>query len=211
MKTKSHDFLDKLAALRAAHCEQMPTPQLSVLVRLTARLRRSGILQHSLQVGETAPDFRIARPDGTITHLYALLERGPVVINFFRGLWCAYCREEIEAYEAVQDTLAAHGCQYLAISPQPVDPAGTIDIVFDEGNEIARQFELVYALNDEELGLFEELGVTNLMDATEMPLPATYLVAPDRTIAYRFVDADFRSRCCPDDLMAEIGTLTNAS
>lgn len=212
METKTTDFLDQLARLRAAHCDQMPTPQLSVMVRLTARLRRSGILTRALQIGETAPDFVFARPDGGQGSLYDLLKRGPVVINFFRGLWCAYCRTEIEAYSAVRAELEGAGCGYLGVSPQPlddIDAHSNASLVYDRHNAIARSFDLVYALESPEIALFDDLGIRGLVDgATEMPLPATYLIAPDRTVAYRFVDVDFRQRCCPDDLLAEIRALS---
>jgi peroxiredoxin len=37
-----------------------------------------------------------------------------------------------------------------------------------------------------------------------LPIPATYVVAQDKTVAFQFVDADIRSRCCPDELIKEL-------
>ncbi|MDZ7685909.1 MAG: redoxin domain-containing protein [Gammaproteobacteria bacterium] len=183
METNQKDFLDKLAELRAAHCDQVPTPQMAVLVRLTARLRRSGMTAHCLQVGETAPDFEFACADGTRSSLYERLEQGPVVVNFFRGLWCAYCRTELEAFEMVRSQLEEIGCSYIAVSPQPIADPGTmagVDFAYDHDNAIAREFDLVYELEAEELRLFEEWGIRTLAgDSTELPLPATYVVATD--------------------------------
>lgn len=214
METHQTDFLDKLAELRSAHCDQMPTPQMAVLVRLTARLRRSGITARCLQVGETAPDFEFARADGARSSLYELLTQGPVVVNFFRGLWCAYCRTELEAFELVRARLEALGCNYIAISPQPITNSGAsagIELVYDHDNAIARQFDLVYELEAEERRLFEEWGIRELVaNSTELPLPATYVIAADRTVAFRFVDVDFRARCCPDDLLEEVKALRDA-
>lgn len=207
------DLLTKLAELRARHCDQMPTPQMAVLTRLTARLRRSGILNRCLQPGETAPDFTFI-DNGHPASLYELLAEGPVVLNFFRGLWCPYCRTEFEAFDSISNELANLGCRYLAITPQRIPSTSSGDrgycLVYDEDNAIAKRFDLVYTLLDEEHALFRDLGVPfeDIASAgRELPLPATYLIAVDRTVAWQFVDVDFRSRCCPDELLEEVRSL----
>ena len=182
----------------------MPTPELAVLTRTTARLRRSGILNVCLQLGETAPDFPIG--DST---LYDQLADGPCVINFFRGLWCAFCKTELEAYAQVRSQLESLGCSYIAITPQAL-PSEVDDptMIRDTDNAIARRFGLVYELREDEIALFRNWGLdlskANGAERWELPLPATYVVDTDRTVLFRFVDADFRSRCCPDELIAEV-------
>ena len=205
-------FIDKLARLRATSCKDLPTPELAVLTRTTARLRRSGISRSCLQPGETAPDFEFSGPDGDPTSFYDLLKRGPAVVNFFRGFWCMFCKTELEAYSNIQKKLDQLGCCYLAVSPQK--PAAeqelpkNYQVIFDKDNEIARQFGIVYSLEEDEINLFTSWGlridVVNQTGKWELPLPATYVVARDRTIGYEFVDVDFRARCCPDDLIEEV-------
>ena len=212
METEKVDFLHKLAELRARTCNALPTPQLAVLTRLTARLRKSGIAQRCLQTAETAPDFSFIDADNNHTTLYRVLEQGPVVINFFRGDWCPYCRTEIDAFEAIRPKLTALGCTYLAITPQkPTDSPDQPPMIYDRECGIAHAFGLVYALAKEEIALFEERGVQidtlNESGRWELPIPATYVIAPDRTVAWQFVDVDFRARCCPVDLLREVELL----
>lgn len=203
---------DKLARLRAASCAEMPTPELAVMARTIARLRRQGIQQTCLQPGETVPDFEYINHDNAVGRFYETLKKGPAVLNFFRGYWCPYCRTEVEAYEAIQPELDALGCTYFAISPQkPSEPGSRgagYEILFDKGNRIAHQFGIVYALIEEEKKLFASWGLhldqVNESGTWELPVPATFLVRQDRTIGYEFVDVDFRSRCCPDQLMQEL-------
>lgn len=205
-------FLDKIAKLRAGICDQLPTPEVAVLARTVERLRRSNLLQKCLQVGETAPDFEFTDAKGDQVTLYGLLEKGPVVTNFFRGFWCSFCKTEIEAYEKIQGELHALGCRYLAITPQKMVTAiastESFQVIFDQDNLIARLFGIVYALESEEIELFSSWGIhldqTNQSVHWELPLPAAYIIAPDRTIRFQFVDVDFRSRCCPDQLVEEI-------
>ncbi len=201
----SAEFIDKLAQLRSMSCENLPTPELAVLTRTTARLRRSGILTCCLQLGETAPDFAIGDD-----HLYRLLDEGPVVINFFRGLWCSFCQTELEAYDQVKSDLAKLGCSYVAISPQALSAADDLapTMIHDQNNGVARKFGLVYSLEAEEIELFRGWGLdlekANQCTEWELPLPATYVIDVDRTVMYQFVDADFRARCCPEELVTEI-------
>jgi peroxiredoxin len=211
-------FFDKLAALRHASCDQIPTPQLAILTRATARLRRSGMLQKCLQPGETAPNFQFIDHDNNQQSLYKLLESGPVILNFFRGFWCRFCQTELEALEIIRSELERTGCHYLAISPQQPEAAAAdfprAQFVFDKQNQIARSFNIVYELGDEEKALLTEwqidLASTSDGGSWNLPIPATYVIAKDRTVAFQFTDVDFRTRCCPDELLEELNRLAAA-
>ena len=213
------DLKAKLAALRSAACEDMPTPELATLTRTTARLRRSGILERCLQVGESVPNFSFNDNQNKERHLYDMLVEMPVVVNFFRGFWCTFCQTELEAYAAARAEIEQLGCYYLAVSPQSLPVEGEqgqpgtstsehFQVLFDKDNTIAKQFDLAYKLEPEEIALFEswglQLDIVNESASFELPLPATYLINQDRTIGYQFVDADFRTRCCPEDLINEV-------
>ena len=202
-------FLDKLAKLRANSCAELPTPELAILTRTVARLRREGIVDRCLQSGETVPEFSFIDRQDNPDSFYNLLSRGPVVINFFRGFWCSFCRTELEAYSRVQKELEDLGCYYLAISPQkpspePESPAN-YQVIFDKDNQIARQFGIVYSLEQDEIELFNSWGLrineVNESGKWELPLPATFIVRQDRTIGYEYIDVDFRARCCPNELI----------
>jgi peroxiredoxin len=101
----------------------------------------------------------------------------------------------------------------LALSEQndEDDDSGLFQVLFDKNNVIAKLFDLAYKLEPEEIALFEKWGlqldVVNESANFELPLPATYLINQDRTIGYQFVDADFRTRCCPEDLIEEVRAL----
>ena len=208
-------FFDKLAALRHASCDQIPTPQLAVLTRATARLRRSGILGKCLQPGETVPNFQFIDQDNNQQSLYGLLETGPVVLNFFRGFWCRFCQTELEALELVRNQLEQAGCHYLAISPQQPEEIGEdfarVQFVFDKHNQIARSFNIVYDLEEEEKALLSEWQIdlenSSPTGTWSLPIPATYIISQDKTVAFQFADVDFRSRCCPEELIEELDRL----
>ena len=140
-------FQDNLTQLRNNNCENLPTPEPAILNRTIARLRRDKVYSRCLQVGEKFPDF------------YEMLESGPVILNFFRGDCCWYCKTEIEAYENIQSELTSLGCACDAISPQRPKNAGqrakNHQVFFGRNNKIARGFGIITTLEYAEWSLFK--------------------------------------------------------
>jgi hypothetical protein len=78
---------EKLAATRAASAGRIPPERQAIMHRATEDLRRSGIMDRIVKVGQPAPKFELANHDGSRVASAALLARGPIVLSFFRGAW----------------------------------------------------------------------------------------------------------------------------
>jgi len=62
------------------------TPEVVAIVRRGIDYtRESGAA--GLRIGERAPDFSLPNQRGETVRLYDRLSRGPVVLNFYRGVW----------------------------------------------------------------------------------------------------------------------------
>jgi len=198
---------------------RIPTETLAVMDRATAEVASSGIAGSSLGVGATAPDFDLPDAIGTKVSLSALLAKGPVVIAFYRGGWCPYCSTELRALQAKLAEITAAGATLVAVSPQIPDAslstAEKLDLAFpvlsDEGNTVAGEFGLVFslpeALRDVYAGFGLDLPAANGDDTFRLPIPATYVIRTDGTVAWRFADADYTKRAEPDDVLAALGAL----
>src|SRR5215831_3931348 len=46
-----------------------------------------------LGAGDPAPTFMLPDPDDVMISSAELLENGPLVVTFYRGIWCPYCRQ----------------------------------------------------------------------------------------------------------------------
>jgi hypothetical protein len=80
--------------------------------RATDDLIASGQAERAVKVGDTAPSFSLPDQDGKTITLAELLTNGPVVLTFYRGAWCSYCKMDLGALEAeagsLRQTLRGH-------------------------------------------------------------------------------------------------------
>jgi hypothetical protein len=76
-----------LAATRAKYAAQIPPESQEVMHRSTEDLRRSGIMDRIIKVGQVAPMFDLENHDERRVNSADLLAGGPMMLSFFRGSW----------------------------------------------------------------------------------------------------------------------------
>jgi len=59
----------------------------AIVERANRDLQESGILDRIMKTGEKAPDFTLTDANGALISLCGLLEKGAVVLSFYRGHW----------------------------------------------------------------------------------------------------------------------------
>ena len=202
--------LDDLAGRSKA---RMPEATASVMTNSLTEIQNSGITNRALKVGQRAPDFALPDAKNKTVSLSAILAKGPAVISFYRGGWCPYCNLTLHALQASLPEIEATGATLVAISPQVPDQslstaekdALAFSVLSDVGNKVAKEFGIAYQLPTELAKLTKGFGVDlakyNGDQSNELPLAATYIVNQNRTIAYAFVDADYKKRMEPSDIV----------
>jgi peroxiredoxin len=199
---------------------RVPEEVVAILSRELESLAQSGIAQRSLQPGFSAPDFALPDQSGETVRLSQLLERGPVVVTFYRGGWCPYCNLQLRAYQAVLPDIAARGATLVAISPQTPDFTLStaqekglgFSVLSDGGNHVARRYGLVIVLSEALQELQKKFGNEvprfNGDESWELPMPGTFIVSKDGIVRLASVDSDYRRRLEP---AAILGCLANLS
>ena len=208
---------DKIAALNDDLAGQMPTEVLATFGREIEALARSGIASSGLREGTLAPDFTLPDVHGRAVTLSALLQQGPVVLTFYRGEWCPYCNLQLRAYEAIVPQIQELGANLVAVSPQTPDhslatieqKSLTFPVRSDAGNEVARRYGLVYSLSQTLRVVSPDLPAYNGDESWELPMPGTFVIAPDGTVRLAFVEADWTRRLEPAALLDALRALTN--
>lgn len=96
-----------------------------------------------------------------------VLAKGPVVLNFYRGVWCPYCNLELRALQQDYLEISALGASLLAISPQLPDHSRTLakaqaltfEVLSDLGDVVTRQFGLVYSVPEVVRSIYQQWGI----------------------------------------------------
>ncbi len=219
------DKLDDITA-RTRHLVQ--ADRLAVSERATEELFATGIEDRMLKVGELAPSFTL--PDaatGRLINSADLLALGPLVINFFRGRWCPYCITELETWRDFLPEVREAGALLVAISPQTQRQNSfaseqhhlPFPLLSDREADLATRFGISYTVPEQARAYFRSILV-NIPFANSgesydkapdrawrLPLPATFLLRQDGTIAFADAHADFRVRPDPEEVLEALRTL----
>ena len=203
----------QLDALTAQLRSLVPAERLATVDRAAEELARSGLADRALKAGDTAPSFELPDGDGMLWRSEDLLRRGPLAIVFYRGRWCAYCNKQLAALQEIHQQIATAGASLIAISPQTQKHSYMtrdmhelrFPVLSDAGNQVARKFGLVYRVPPELQAMYEgimtKLPGYNGDQSWELPLAASYVVNPNGMISWARVDADWRRRPEPEEVL----------
>jgi len=212
--TKLQPRLDELRDSR----RQIPAWDASYL-DILAKLNREGFLSGVLAEGAAFPDFVLPSAEGRLVALGEQLARGPVVLIFFRGEWCPWCRATLQALAEALPRIQAAGATLLALTPETGGLAATLKRDFGQGLEVLADVDFGVGLAAGVVFKIPKLYRARLEGAGHnfalrhgnaawcLPVPASFIIRPDGVVAWRFVDVDFTHRAEPEDIIAALGRL----
>ena len=184
-----------------------------------ASLRSSDLLKNSVQVGDLMPRFALDDGHDHMVRSEDLLEGGPLVISFFRGTWCPYCRVELHALAEAKASIEARGAAIVCISPEsPAERDDKLEqllgltLLYDRNNMVGRTFGLVYefppVLRDLYSNVFHnDIAKKNGVATWELPIPARFVVSRNGIVIDAKVDPDYRFRPEPAETLAMLDQL----
>lgn len=200
---------DELDQFKAEFLAKFPKDKAAIMARADMELAQNQVTKNARKTGDKAPDFSLPDASGKLVSLRESLSQGPVILIFYRGGWCPYCNLELRAYQRLLPEIRKAGGQLIAVSPQSPDESLSTQekntlaypVLSDIKNEAARAYGVLFDLPDYLQTLYTELGHgMDKMNATGewvLPVPATYVIAQDGTIALHYVDIDYRTRLEP--------------
>jgi peroxiredoxin len=191
----------------------VPYSVIETMHRATAELVASGAAAKALKAGDKAPSFTLHDPEGQPVSSADLLAKGPLVVSFYRGVWCPYCNMELQALQAALAGFETLGASLVAISPQTAPNSRksvrqndlTFPILSDPHNDVAAAFGLRFAMPDYLVDLYKslknDLPAFNGDPSWTLPMPGRFVIAPDGTVLYAEVNPDYTRRPEPEDML----------
>jgi peroxiredoxin len=187
--------------------------------RLVEGLLKAGAADGALKVGDKVPDFMVPNAEGKLRQSKSLFGEKPVVVSFYRGMWCPYCSAELNALAEASPKLRSAGAGVVAITPEAggaalrtkKERALDFEILCDIDNGVAMDFGLMFRIPDDIQPSYLKVG-RNLPliygnDSWMLPIPATYVVGRDGRVAHAYINLDYRERCDPESLLDVVAKL----
>ena len=205
-------FVDKINANRSEEVRALNN-------RGTQDIIRSGILDKAVNVGDYAPEFDLPNAIGKRVSLYDSLQRGPVVLVWYRGGWCPYCNLQLRQLQASLEDIEAAGGQVIAISPELPDMSMStmeknnleFEVLSDIDNRVADLYHLAYTVPDYVVDHYDmsvTLNQHNGNNNQRLPLAVTYVIDRDGVVQYAFLDADYKNRASAQEIITELKEIT---
>lgn len=199
----------QMATLRSKVACELPKGSFDELQAEVANLRVSEKWRAALKAGEAAPDLRLPDRTGGVVRLNDLLDGGPVVVCFYRGDCCRFCRLQLQALADIAGDVRALGASLIAIAPQTavaqaVTCAATLPfpLLADVGAKVCKAFGLTFLPADNLRDAYTALGrPTGEECHLALPVPAIYIIDPSSTIFFSYLDSDFTSRLEPCEIL----------
>ncbi len=211
--------MDELAAQLNEITEQIPTEIAGRIKTGVDEVTTSGVAP-GLAVGDTAPDFTLTDALGNQVVLAELLGRGPVVVTFYRGEWCPYCNLQLRALQQALPEIASRGATIVAINPQAPDHALTMTekhglafpVLSDLDQSVSEsykvRFDVTGELEDLQVNVFQNDPAEQSADGRRsLPVPSTFVIDRDGIVRFAFVEADWRVRVEPANVIAALEAL----
>ncbi len=142
-------------------------------------------------VGRPAPAFTLTDNHGKSADLGKVLGTKPVVLIFYRGVWCPFCQAQMSQIAADKAAFVKSGAAVYAISDEAPaaqqkmqDSHGLSFITFlsDPTGVAARQYAGVYT------------GQTTLK-------PAVFVIGRDKKIKYAYLNDNYRLRAADTEVL----------
>ncbi|MDA0346300.1 MAG: peroxiredoxin-like family protein [Verrucomicrobia bacterium] len=161
-----------------------------------------------MAVGEKAPDFSLPNAVNKLVRLSEQLQRGPVVLKFYRGEWCPICIVDLQAVQKELPRIKSLGASVIAISPQSPDGALTarekseleFEVLSDSHQEVIQAYNLQFDPG-EDYHNRRDLTLVNGDGSKLLPVPATFIINQDFTIEAAHVEANYTQRMSPSEIL----------
>jgi peroxiredoxin len=206
---------DQLTAERRAMSDEVRR----VYEAMVGELRHTGFVEHVLPVGARFPALALPNAEGELVAIAELLRCGPLVVTFFRGEWCPYCRLTLDALAAALPEFQMAEAGLVAVTPETGGRAllakqnhhAGFEVLSDVDCGLGLSCGVVFRISEPYRLLLlkygTDLGERHGNDAWFLPLPATFVVDRGGMVRWRFVNLDFTERAEPADILAALREL----
>ena len=173
-------------------CDNAEVPKEAI----TAPSGYSDVGSVTLEVGSSAPDFKLQSLDGDWVQL-SELRGNKVLMIFYRGHWCPFCVGHLQDIQSLLPELEKRGYQVLAISPEDAT----------DMQKIADRMDRPYRfLSDINLKVTDLYGIRR---DEELPHPAMIVLDDLGIVKWFYVGENYKQRPSAQQLRKVLDRIDN--
>jgi peroxiredoxin len=202
----------KLDALTSAH-DEVSDSSGTALREAIMKLIDDEEHARPLKVGDLAPRFELRSYEDRSVASDELLKTRPLVLTFYRGLWCPYCQKDLRSFVQLIDEASELDNCVLAIS-RPREPGYdrlsdhelglNFPVLEDASGNLAVQYGIRWPAEDARL-IERALGWDLLtFRGTEPwinPMQARFIINCDERVAFAEIAFNYEERTDPANLV----------
>lgn len=186
-----------------------------LLIALLSVSAFSQINKQHLEVGEKAPVIIGTDQFGKIINSEKILKNQKILLIFYRGNWCPYCRKHLKSLQNNLEALSKKGYFVLVVSPEKVEKIketskmfnATFSIVHDADSKIMNDYKVAFQVNKTNVPTYfnftrEKVAEYNEVGDDNLPVPATYIISRESKISFVHYDPNYKKRFDVKKLLA---------
>jgi peroxiredoxin len=180
---------------------------LFVCCLVLSNLAFSQIDSNALKVGEVAPNITGVDQFGNTINTDAILKDHKVLLLFYRGNWCPYCKKHLKALNENLEALTKKGYYVIVVTPEKVERVketsdmlqAKFSILHDKNNKIMKDYKVAFDVNKQNVTSYYEFTLKKINQYNEpenkvLPVPATYVINQQGVISFVHYDPDYKKR-----------------
>lgn len=180
------------------------------MISLTAMAQ---ITNQPLEVGSDAPRIQAIDQHGNLLDSDKVLKEHKMLVVFYRGYWCPYCRKHLASLQDNLVTLKKKNVEVVVITPESLEKTQSTSasieaefaIIHDKENKIMNDYRVGFEVGPttapsnyqrtlEKMSTYQGANTT-------LPIPATYLIDQSGKVQFVHFDPDYKKRANLDDLL----------
>lgn len=191
---------------------------LRVMQKAAEDLARS-LPEPGLQVGEKAPNFSLENAFGHKVSLQQALDKGPVVLVFYRGAWCPFCNMHLRAIHQHLPDMQKEGAQLILVTPQTPDKSAeqlkkdgyNFEVLSDLDSRVMKDYRLYFELPDDLIKVYKKHGLDieafNGKGRNVLPVAGSFVIDQKGIVRAMHAETDYKQRMEPADMIRVLQSL----
>ena len=172
---------------------------------------------NGLSVGENAPLFSALNADSLSISLKKELQKGPVVLIFYRGFWCPVCNKHLGTLQDSLSLIQDAGATVLAVSPEKPDyldkmahkTGAAFNLLYDKDYRIANAYDVNFkpkavTLMIYNVALGAQIKKSHSDASQQLPIPATFIINRKGKIIWRQFDRNYHKRSSVKEIVTAL-------